>query len=132
VAELSRIGVELSIDDFGTGHSSLAKLRSLPISEIKLDKSFVGRMRDQRDDAIIVRSTIELGRNLGLRVVAEGVEDEATADLLREYACDVIQGFWCGRPQPAERLTPWLHTVGAALSKGVGAPGAGTAKPVSE
>lgn len=117
VAELSRLGVGLSIDDFGTGHSSLAKLRSLPISEIKLDKSFVGHMIDQRDDDIIVRSTIDLGRNLGLRVVAEGVEDAQTAQRLRDYACDVMQGYWCGRPQPADLLTPWLRAADATLNR---------------
>ena len=77
---LAALGVRISIDDFGTGYSSLAYLRQLPVDEIKIDRSFVMNMDTDEDDAVIVRSTIDLGRNLGLRVVAEGVESEATVD----------------------------------------------------
>jgi EAL domain-containing protein (putative c-di-GMP-specific phosphodiesterase class I) len=115
----------LSIDDFGTGYSSLSKLRALPISEIKLDKSFVLGMTAEKDDATIVRSTIELGHNLGLRVVAEGIEtDQVAAELLR-LGCDVGQGYWLARPQPPAAMTAWLRrrTHGA----GSGRPGRATA-----
>ena len=108
VAELSAIGVELSVDDFGTGHSSLAKLRSLPITEIKLDKSFVTSMLEQNNDATIVRSSIDLAHNLGLRVVAEGIETAAVARELQCLGCDVGQGYWLSRPQEAEAMTQWL------------------------
>ena len=103
-------GVQISVDDFGTGYSSLAYLRRLPVSEIKIDKSFVGDMATNRDGAAIVRSTIDLGHSLGLVVVAEGVEDEPTAALLREYGCDFLQGFHLSRPAAAGPLGPWLRS----------------------
>ncbi len=109
---LDTLGVRVSIDDFGTGNSSLRYLRDLPVSEIKIDKSFVLGMRGGENgrDKAIVRSTSELGHNLGLRVVAEGVEDEAALDLLSSYGCDLAQGFYIARPMPAEELTQWLAT----------------------
>jgi len=103
------MGVKISIDDFGTGYSSLAYLRRLPVDEIKIDKSFVIDMATNRDGAAIVRSTIDLGHNLGLKVVAEGVEDEKTETMLREYGCDFIQGFHISRPAAAGPLGPWLR-----------------------
>jgi diguanylate cyclase (GGDEF)-like protein/PAS domain S-box-containing protein len=107
---LDEIGVQISVDDFGTGYSSLTYLKRLPVSEIKIDKSFVLDMATNRDGAAIVRSTIDLGHNLGLKVVAEGVEDETTAELLREYRCDFIQGFHISRPAAASLLGPWLRS----------------------
>src|SRR5437667_304255 len=98
---LHATGVQISVDDFGTGYSSLTYLRRLPVREIKIDKSFVQDMTTNRDGAAIVRSTIDLGHNLGLQVVAEGVEDETTADLLREYGCDFMQGFHITPPAAA-------------------------------
>ena len=106
---LHATGVQISVDDFGTGYSSLTYLRRLPVREIKIDKSFVQDMTTNRDGAAIVRSTIDLGHNLGLQVVAEGVEDETTADLLREYGCDFMQGFHISRPAAAGPLGPWLR-----------------------
>src|SRR5437660_3115534 len=106
---LHATGVQISVDDFGTGYSSLTYLRRLPVREIKIDKSFVQDMATNRDGAAIVRSTIDLGHNLGLKVVAEGVEDETTADLLREYGCDFMQGFHISRPAAAGLLGPWLR-----------------------
>ncbi|HXN57057.1 MAG TPA: EAL domain-containing protein, partial [Candidatus Angelobacter sp.] len=103
-------GVQISVDDFGTGYSSLAYLRRLPVGEIKIDKSFVVDMATNRDGAAIVRSTIDLGHSLGLVVVAEGVEDEPTAALLREYGCDFLQGFHLSRPAAAGPLGPWLRS----------------------
>ena len=88
----------LSIDDFGTGYSSLSYLKRLPIEEIKVDRSFVMQMHVDANDFMIVRATVELGRNLGLRVVAEGVEDLDTFDRLAEFGCDEAQGYYISRP----------------------------------
>jgi EAL domain-containing protein (putative c-di-GMP-specific phosphodiesterase class I) len=101
--------VRLSIDDYGTGYSSLAYLQRLPMDEVKIDRSFVTTLATVADDAIIVRSTIELGHKLGLTVVGEGVEDDAVASLLLEYGCDLAQGYLFGRPVPAEELTALLR-----------------------
>jgi diguanylate cyclase len=105
---LSKLGIRISIDDFGTGYSSLAYLRRLPISEIKIDRSFVMNMDGCEDDAVIVRSTIDLGRNLGLSVVAEGVESEGIWTELRRLGCTSAQGYYLTRPVPAEELRAWL------------------------
>jgi diguanylate cyclase (GGDEF)-like protein len=102
------LGVELSVDDFGTGYSSMSYLKTLPVQEIKVDHSFVIAMNSEPDNAVIVRSTIELGHNLGLRVVAEGVEDSATSAVLREIGCDSLQGYGICRPVPVEELNRWL------------------------
>jgi EAL domain-containing protein (putative c-di-GMP-specific phosphodiesterase class I) len=106
---LHATGVRISVDDFGTGYSSLTYLKRLPVHEIKIDKSFVMDMATNWDGAAIVRSTIDLGHNLGLKVVAEGVEDEQTEALLREFGCDSIQGFHIARPAAAGLLGPWLR-----------------------
>jgi diguanylate cyclase (GGDEF)-like protein len=105
---LHQLGVRLSIDDFGTGYFSMTGLRNLPIDEIKIDQSFVSTMTSEQKDAFIVRSTIALGHNLGLRVVAEGVEEPSTLDELRALGCDSAQGFLISRPLPAQDLMPWL------------------------
>ena len=94
---LSNVGVGLSIDDFGTGYSSLSYLKRLPIEEIKIDRSFVMQMHVDANDFMIVRATVDLGRNLGLRVVAEGVEDLATFDRLADFGCDEAQGYYISR-----------------------------------
>jgi len=107
---LHAIGVQISVDDFGTGYSSLTYLKRLPVREIKIDKSFVMDMATNWDGAAIVKSTIDLGHNLGLIVVAEGVEDEKTLELLRDYGCDFIQGFHISRPAAPGPLGPWLRT----------------------
>jgi diguanylate cyclase (GGDEF)-like protein len=101
-------GVSLAIDDFGTGYSSLAYLKRLPVNEVKVDRSFVMNMATDQDDAVIVRSTVDLARNLGLRVVAEGVEDAASWDHLRVLGCDAVQGYYLAKPMPAAQLPPWL------------------------
>jgi diguanylate cyclase len=105
---LSAMGVRLSLDDFGTGYSSLSYLKRLPLDELKIDRSFVMNMLENEDDAVIVRSTIDLGRNLGLDVVAEGVETEETWGHLRRLGCDEAQGYYLTRPVPAEELERWL------------------------
>ncbi|MFF5171370.1 putative bifunctional diguanylate cyclase/phosphodiesterase [Micromonospora sp. NPDC000089] len=108
ITRLHRLGVAISLDDFGTGYSSLQHLRRLPLAEVKVDRSFVLGMADDADDAAIVRSTIELAGALGLRVVAEGVEDERTWRLLHAAGCDAAQGWFYARPMPAEELAAWL------------------------
>ncbi len=106
VHRLAALGMHMSIDDFGTGYSSLAYLKRLPLQFLKIDRSFVHDMLHDEQDAIIVRSTIGLAHSLGLQVVAEGVEDFATLDRLREYGADEAQGYVLSRPQPPEHV--WL------------------------
>jgi diguanylate cyclase (GGDEF)-like protein len=105
---LANVGVGLSIDDFGTGYSSLSYLKRLPIEEIKVDRSFVMQMHVDANDFMIVRATVDLGRNLGLRVVAEGVEDLATFDRLADFGCDEAQGYYISKPLSAIEFTRWL------------------------
>jgi len=105
---LQQLGVRLSVDDFGTGYSSLAHLRSLPVTELKIDKSFVMTMTVNDQDAVIVRTLVELGRSLGLRTVAEGVESPDARAMLREYGCVEGQGYLFSRPIPAEQFLGWL------------------------
>jgi EAL domain-containing protein (putative c-di-GMP-specific phosphodiesterase class I) len=105
--KLSQRGFRLSIDDFGTGYSSLAYLKRLPVDELKIDKSFVMNMQEDQDDAKIVRSTIDLAHNLGLAVVAEGVENAVILEQLRALACDEAQGYYVSKPMPADVLAAW-------------------------
>jgi EAL domain-containing protein (putative c-di-GMP-specific phosphodiesterase class I) len=105
---LGAMGLRFSVDDFGTGYFSLAHLKRLPIDEIKIDRSFVSAMAAHEEDEVIVRSTIDLGHNLGLSVVAEGVETRAVMERLAPLGCDVAQGYYLGRPMPAEELEIWL------------------------
>jgi EAL domain-containing protein (putative c-di-GMP-specific phosphodiesterase class I) len=102
---LRALGVGLSLDDFGTGHSSLSYLKRLPLDEVKIDRSFVAGMTEDENDAVIVRSTIDLARNLGLRVVAEGVESAEIMDALAELCCDVAQGYFISRPMELQALS---------------------------
>ncbi|MBV9120296.1 MAG: EAL domain-containing protein, partial [Chloroflexi bacterium] len=106
--QLSDLGIELSIDDFGTGFSSLSYLNRLPVHELKIDKSFVMGMSGNEQDEVIVRSTIDLGHNLGLVVVAEGVEDASLWTRLGDLGCDAGQGYYMARPMPSEQLETWL------------------------
>jgi diguanylate cyclase (GGDEF)-like protein len=114
LSRLHSMGVQLSIDDFGTGYSSMAYLKNLPVDELKVDRSFVSHMTDNTSDAVIVRSTVDLGRNLGLRVVAEGVEDQTTLEQLNALGCEAIQGYYISRPVPADDLLTWLKQQQAA------------------
>ena len=113
---LASMGVSLSIDDFGTGYSSLSYLKRLPVHEVKIDKSFVMNMTAEEDDASIVRSVVDLARNLRLRVVAEGVEDGTSLQALTELGCDVVQGYYVSRPLSADRLTELLAERGCRLA----------------
>ena len=107
---LNDLGVTVAIDDFGTGYSSLAYLRDLPVDEIKIDRSFVLEMKGDRSGETIVRSIIDLAHNLGLRAVAEGVEDQGLLTRLTELGCDTAQGYHISRPLPAARLGQWLDS----------------------
>jgi EAL domain-containing protein (putative c-di-GMP-specific phosphodiesterase class I) len=109
LGELSTAGVKLSLDDFGTGYSSMSYLQRLPVTELKIDRSFVTGLQDSRANDVLVRSTIELGHGLNLQVVAEGVEDAATVATLGELGCDIVQGYYYARPMPAEEFETWLQ-----------------------
>lgn len=115
---LDRIGAGLSIDDFGTGYSSLGYLRKLPVDEIKIDKSFTAGILTSRDDVAIVRSTIDLAHNLGLKVVAEGVETKEVWDQLVALGCDAAQGYYMSRPLPADQFLKWVNESPWGLRKG--------------
>jgi len=104
---LKSAGIKLAIDDFGTGYSSLAQLKSMPVDELKIDKSFVLKLDQNPDDLVIVRSTIELGHNMGMAVIAEGVESKAIWDLLEENGCDMLQGYFISRPLPPLDFVEW-------------------------
>jgi predicted signal transduction protein with EAL and GGDEF domain len=110
LSQLRRMGVRLSIDDFGTGYSSLAYLKRLPVTEIKIDRSFVSNVAEDEDDAAIVLSTIQLAQSLRLDVVAEGVETPATFDALATFGCRRVQGYFLARPLPADQLERWLRS----------------------
>ncbi len=102
------LGVELSIDDYGTGYSSLSRLRRLPVSELKIDRSFIKDMADNMDDEVIVHSTIELAHNLGLSVVAEGVENQSVFNLLAQLGCDTVQGYFVSKPLPCKKFNAFV------------------------
>lgn len=101
-------GFKLSIDDFGTGHSSLARLHQFPFSELKIDKSFVDDSDTNHDSRMIIKNTIELAGSLGLSVVAEGAERQAQIDLLKEFGCDIVQGYFFSKPLPNDQFLEWL------------------------
>jgi len=105
---ISALGVSLSIDDFGTGYSSLSHLARMPVHEVKIDRSFVQGLESDPEFAPVVRSAIDMGHGLGLKVVAEGIETEAAATRLREFGCDVGQGYLYAKPMPLEAFEAWL------------------------
>jgi EAL domain-containing protein (putative c-di-GMP-specific phosphodiesterase class I) len=108
LAQLRRLGVELSVDDFGTGYSSLAFLQRVRVNEVKVDRSFVAGLAHSDSARALVRATVQLAHSLGARAVGEGVEDEALAAVLRELGCDYGQGYHLGRPMPADDLRALL------------------------
>jgi EAL domain-containing protein (putative c-di-GMP-specific phosphodiesterase class I) len=120
LARLRAMGVRIAIDDFGTGYSSLAYLRRVPVDAIKIDKSFVLGMCAGEADATIVRSTIDLARNLGLQVVAEGVETEAALSALIGLGCDQAQGYYLSRPVPAAALAAFVRARGGSAREDAG------------
>jgi diguanylate cyclase (GGDEF)-like protein len=107
---LDSMGVALSIDDFGTGYSSMSYLKTMPVKELKIDRTFVIGMASDPDSAVIVRSAVDLGHNLGMTVVAEGVEDSTTRSDLVDMGCDLVQGYQICRPVPAKDLERWIET----------------------
>ena len=108
LSQLRRLGIRLSVDDFGTGYSSLAYLSRLPVNEMKIDRSFIIGIADDPSKAAIVRAALDLGHNLRLEVVAEGIEDRRTWDLLFALGCDTAQGYYMAKPMPADTVIPWL------------------------
>jgi diguanylate cyclase (GGDEF)-like protein len=129
---IGRLGVDLSLDDFGTGYSSLVHLKRLPVSELKVDRSFVQRMTSDPDDAAIVRSIVDLAHSLGLRVVAEGVETIESWRALEVLGCDLAQGYLISRPVPGDEVIRWLaaHVAPSdALRVAQAAPEAVAARP---
>jgi EAL domain-containing protein (putative c-di-GMP-specific phosphodiesterase class I) len=123
---LVALGVSVSVDDFGTGYSSLTRLRSLPVQEVKVDRTFVRYLAERDEDLAIVRAVVSLGHDLGLRVVAEGVEDERSWRILQDLECDLVQGYFLARPMPAEAMSVWLRdrmaSVATRLRAGAAAP----------
>jgi EAL domain-containing protein (putative c-di-GMP-specific phosphodiesterase class I) len=116
LARLSALGLRLAVDDFGKGYSSLTYLKRLPVDELKIDKSFVREMAADSTDAAIVAATVAMGHALGLRVVAEGIEDQATWDMLIGMGCDVAQGYHIARPLAADALVRWLRETPWAVA----------------
>jgi EAL domain-containing protein (putative c-di-GMP-specific phosphodiesterase class I) len=125
LARLDAAGVRVSIDDFGKGHTSLGYLSDLTVHELKIDKSFVSDLPSNPAHAAIVRSIVDLGHNLALQVVGEGVETAAVLTSLRQTGCDIAQGYLLGRPMPSDELARWLLTAQPA-----GATGTGNTSPV--
>ncbi|HEX9146261.1 MAG TPA: EAL domain-containing protein, partial [Candidatus Binatia bacterium] len=122
IRRLSATGARLAIDDFGTGYSGLSYLQKLPVNEIKIDKSFVVNLMSEQRNVAIVRSVIDLGRNLDLVVVAEGVEDQSTWDLLADLGCDMGQGYHICQPLEPQALIQWLSSSPWRAAPGITAP----------
>jgi EAL domain-containing protein (putative c-di-GMP-specific phosphodiesterase class I) len=121
LTELAELGVRIAIDDFGTGYSSLAYLKDLPVNQLKIDQSFVQHMHSDVNDAIIVRSVVDLGHNLGLQTVAEGVEDLETWDQLAQLGCDDAQGYFLAKPMAPGEIMAWLGEARSRATKRAGA-----------
>ena len=109
--ELRKLGVELAIDDFGTGYSSLSYLKLLPIHTLKLDRTFVRDLESNKDDAAICAATLALAHNLGLKVIAEGVETAAQQNYLTSLNCEILQGFYFSKPLPVEQMNVYLESL---------------------
>lgn len=107
--KLHETGIKISIDDFGTGYSSLSYLKQLPVDELKVDKSFIMDLLDNKDDILITQSVIDLAHNFGLLAVAEGIESEEIMNELRKMKCDIAQGYYISKPMPPDQLIPWLN-----------------------
>ena len=105
---LAALGVGLSIDDFGTGYSSLSHLARMPVDEMKIDRSFVQSLESDAEFATVLRSAIDMGHGLGLKVVAEGIESSSVANRLRDFGCDVAQGYFYAKPMPLDAFATWM------------------------
>jgi EAL domain-containing protein (putative c-di-GMP-specific phosphodiesterase class I) len=119
IQRLHEMGYKLSIDDFGTGYSSLAYLKKMPLTELKIDKSFVSDVMVSENDAVIVKATINLAHNLGLQVTAEGVESVQIMDLLARYECDLAQGYYFSKPIALDTFNEWLQLDAKQFIKSV-------------
>ena len=118
--QLNELGIEIAVDDFGTGYSSLAYLKQLPLSKLKIDKSFIMDMMKDDNDAMIVRSTIDLAHNLNMKVIAEGIEEIEMLELLTILGCESGQGYFISRPKSEDDLQQWiLETDKEQLVKGI-------------
>ena len=106
--DLDDLGIEIAIDDYGTGYSSLAYLHQLPVRELKIDRSFVTNLANESSNRIIVQSSIAMAHSLGLKVVAEGAEDAVTCAVLADLDCDFIQGYYLSKPMASSQLQSWL------------------------
>jgi EAL domain-containing protein (putative c-di-GMP-specific phosphodiesterase class I) len=122
--QLRVLGLRFSIDDFGTGHSSLAHLKRLPVDEVKIDRSFIKELETQGDDEVIVSSTVNLGHALELKVVAEGVEEASSWNRLRRLGCDFIQGYFIAKPMAVAEFTSWSLAKNASAAAVPSAPAA--------
>ncbi|MCK4706590.1 MAG: EAL domain-containing protein [Gammaproteobacteria bacterium] len=109
IKKIHRLGIDFSIDDFGTGHSALFKLKQLPLTELKIDKTFIQDIINNSDDAAITHASIQMAHSLDLYVLAEGIEDEAIWNILKKFGCDYGQGFWLAKPMPIHELKLWLE-----------------------
>jgi EAL domain-containing protein (putative c-di-GMP-specific phosphodiesterase class I) len=107
--QLHSIGIKISIDDFGTGYSSLSYLKTFPIDVLKIDQSFIRDITVDSDDEVIVKTIIAMGHNLGLKIVAEGVEQKEQLDVIKQYDCEWYQGYYFSKPVPAEEFVKMLH-----------------------
>ncbi|MCG8642306.1 MAG: EAL domain-containing protein, partial [Desulfobacterales bacterium] len=114
---LKKKGISIAIDDFGTGYSSLYYLKKMPISTLKIDKSFIDDITVDSSDAKIVETIILMAKNLGIGVVAEGVETKAQMELLKQYECELIQGYYYARPMPFNELIGFIENSGAQNDK---------------
>ncbi|MEY8876671.1 MAG: EAL domain-containing protein, partial [Leptothrix sp. (in: b-proteobacteria)] len=114
LAELRQLGVHVAIDDFGTGYSSLAYLKRFEVDKLKVDRSFINDLASSASDQQLVITMVTLGHNLGMTVLAEGVETEAQLDLLQDMGCNAVQGYWFSQPRPAREARRWLRPTRAA------------------
>lgn len=128
---LDAMGISLSIDDFGTGYSSMAYLKQLPVNELKIDRSFVMGLTTEASSAVLVKSAVDLGHNLGMHVVAEGVEDAATQDMLTALGCDELQGYFISRPTSSANFESWLEKQPDRVRSEIGGVGLVTVAPLS-
>ena len=117
---LRDLGTRIAIDDFGTGHSSLERIKNLPVDELKIDRSFVKELPDNRKDVAIVRATIDLAHNLGMEVIAEGVESRPAMQWLASQGCEKAQGFFISRPMPAETFSQWVNHFSGDVTAYIG------------